>query len=80
MRVSHESFGPEAVPAARAFIKRGLVFDPLKRSTAAELATHAWLGVFRAEPDEPPPEGAPSERAEPQEEQTPRVEEPSEVS
>ncbi|KAL3908818.1 MAG: hypothetical protein SGPRY_009651 [Prymnesium sp.] len=46
MRVSHEGFGPEASPAARSFIKRGFVLDPIKRCSMSELSAHAWLGIF----------------------------------
>jgi len=46
MRVSHESFGPEASAAARGFIKKGLVFDTLKRATATELMSHAWVSAL----------------------------------
>lgn len=43
MRVSHEAFSSNASPSARSFIKSGLIFDPLTRSTAQQARAHSWL-------------------------------------
>ena len=54
MRVSHESYGPEAPSAARSFIKGGLVHDAAGRFTAAECIDHPWVVDHRVGYSAPP--------------------------